>query len=111
MDPGTFNFKAESVFRNADGKNRFSGNILIRMYYFNLCSGREERQLPAWREVVIAGAGSHPTEQEQCQQVQLGRWPSPHSGGYVESRNSRLMLLVSIPGQVLCQCSRWPVST
>lgn len=70
------------------------------MYYFNLCSNQEGRLLPAWGEGVLTDARRHPVRQEQCQQIELGRRPSPHSGGYVESRNSRLVSLVSIPGKV-----------
>lgn len=80
------------------------------MYDFNLYSSEEGKNFPAWEEMVITDARRHPIE-AGAMPSELGRWLSPHSGGDVESRNSRLVSLVSIHGKVLSQFSRWSVST
>lgn len=66
------------------------------MYYFNLCSNQEGRHLPAWGEGVVTDARRHPTE--------AGATPADSWAGspvLTESRNSRLLILVSVPGEVL----------
>lgn len=59
----------------------------------------------------MTDARRHPIEAGAVPADRVGQMPSPHSGGYVESRNSRLMRLVTITGKVLSQFSRWFVST
>lgn len=71
------------------------------MYYFNLCSNQEGKHLPAWEEGVITDARRHPIEAGAMPEDRVGQVAQSSQWRICESRNSRLLILVSIPGEVL----------